>query len=103
MFYPNIDAAIVASNPFDEIIIFPGTYTQGTQIQITQPIAIQGYSADNTIIQFDSSLIVSLIIASDNVIIQNLHLIGPTMTTGDNWLFQISLKGFPSDFTKTLQ
>jgi hypothetical protein len=97
-FFTTIDDALSAAAPFDEIILFPETYMQATQIQITQPLTLKGFSADNTIIEFDSTLIVSLLIASDDVTIENLHLIGPTMASGDNWLFQIALKAFPSDF-----
>lgn len=98
MFFPTIDDALAAADPFDEILLFPETYIQATQIQITQPLTLRGFSASSTIIEFDSSLVVSLRIASDDVTIENLHLIGPTMPAGDNWLFEIVLKAFPSDF-----
>ncbi len=98
LFFPTIDDALASADPFDEILLFPGTYTQTTQIKIDKPLTLRGLSSNNTVIEFDSSLIVSLSIESDDVTIKNLHMIGPTMPAGDNWLFQIPLKAFPSDF-----
>ncbi|QNO13284.1 hypothetical protein HYG86_00060 [Alkalicella caledoniensis] len=102
LFFTSIDDALSAANPYDDIILYPGTYNQATQIVISQPLTLSGYSSENTIIEFDPSLVVSLVISSDDVTIKNLHLIGPTMESGDNWLFQISLKAFPSDFYENI-
>ncbi|MPM20955.1 hypothetical protein SDC9_67394 [bioreactor metagenome] len=98
MFFATINAALAAANDYDRILIFPGTYIQDTEIQITRPLTLQGFTAASTLIQFSSPLVRGLYIASDDVSIENLYLFGPTTSDDNNWLFQIALKAFPSDF-----
>ena len=97
MFFATIDAALAAAADYDRILIFPGTYTQATEIQLTRPLTLQGFTAANTLIQFDPSLVRCLYIASDDVSIENLYLSGPTTSDDNNWLFQIALKAFPTE------
>lgn len=96
LFFATIDAALAASSPYDRILIFPRNYSQATEIRITHPLTLQGFSAANTVIQFNSSLVRGISIASDDVSIENLHLSGPTTADQNNCLFLIELKAYPS-------
>jgi hypothetical protein len=109
--YADMYAAIAAANPGDTIELSPGIYTitvQGgpnpfdppvQQFVINKSITIRGLSARLTQVQFNN--IAGLLdfsymsIQADNVIIENIHWIGPTPTVvTQNSLFNVPFKTF---------
>lgn len=100
--YPSIQAAITAAAPGDTIELSPGTYTaiitSATPLTINKPLTLRGISASLTEVNFSitGSLDFSyLIIAADNVTVENIHFIGPTGAgLGSNALFSVALRSF---------
>lgn len=109
--YATIPAAVAAANPGDTIELNPGTYTitvQGgpnpfdppvIQFVINKSLTLRGLSSKLTVVQFNN--IAGLLdfsymsIQADNVLIENIHWIGPTPAAlNQNSLFNIPIASF---------
>lgn len=100
--YPDIQTAINAANPGDVIELSPGTYTAAitlaTPLTINKALTLRGISAQLTEVNFSitgSQDFAYLVIAADNVTVENIHFIGPTGAgLGSNALFTVALRSF---------
>jgi hypothetical protein len=117
--YPDMYAAVAAASSGDTVELNPGIYTiivQGPpapfgnpvqQFVINKSLTIRGLSAQLTQVQFNNIAGVLdfsyMSIQADNVIIENIHWIGPTPTgLEQNSLFNVALKAFPSQLWKNI-
>ena len=103
--YPSIPAAIIAASDGDTIELSPGRYTLTSALIINRPLTLRGISARLTEIEFVLAPIPAtgfLSISADQVIIENLHWIGPTAPSGDSSLFNIPTNGFPGVMYKNI-
>ena len=106
--YPTIQAAIDAASAGDVIQLSPGIYNVTValgppleRLLINKSITLRGISARLTQVLFVTGGSLDLgymSIQADNVIIENIRFTGPTpVGLTQNSLFNIALKGFPSD------
>ncbi|WP_051314887.1 hypothetical protein [Alteribacter aurantiacus] len=96
--YASIPLAITNAAPGDTILLSPGTYTLTSQLIIDRSLTLRGISSAYTNVVFDFipvSPVGYLSIRASDVVVENIHWIGPTTAGGDISLFNIPSFGFP--------
>lgn len=86
MYYNDLQPAIDGANAGNSLIVFPGNFIETADITVNKPLTISGLSAQNTVIEFPNPPVAqsNLNIAANNVTINNLHFLSPTITNADD-------------------